>query len=128
MGKDGALAASTLHSRTYGPTRITPTRNAEQMSISRSLVRTIWINVGAGSPVRGPNGSHSLLAESRPGLPVKAQNDKVSAARLVVAFLVATKRHIRREYGVNWPGEWERRRPATCFSRLDRLTGVKKRP
>ncbi|KWU44618.1 UPF0187-domain-containing protein [Rhodotorula sp. JG-1b] len=76
---------------------------AKMMSISRSLVRTIWINVGAGSPVRGPNGSHSLLAESRPGLPVKAQNDKVSAARLVVAFLVATKRHIRREYGVNWP-------------------------
>ncbi|GAA5968954.1 hypothetical protein JCM8115_002163 [Rhodotorula mucilaginosa] len=79
---------------------------AKMMSISRSLTRTIWIHVAAGSPSHGLNGGHRLPAENGPNLFVKAQNDqhdKVSAARLVVAFLVATKHHIRREYGVNWP-------------------------
>ncbi|GAA5878090.1 hypothetical protein JCM3774_006480 [Rhodotorula dairenensis] len=76
---------------------------AKMMSTSRSLVRAIWINVGAASPVRGPGGPLSLPSETPPAPTVKAQSDKVSAARLVVAFLVATKHHIRREYGVKWP-------------------------
>ncbi|GAA5979649.1 hypothetical protein JCM10908_002999 [Rhodotorula pacifica] len=77
---------------------------AKMMSISRSLTRTIWINIGAASPVRGPGGPLNLPTESAPrGISVKAQNDKVSAVRLVVAFLVSAKHHIRREYGVNWP-------------------------
>lgn len=76
-----------------------------QMSISRSLVRTIWVNVGAASPVRGAGGSLSFPSGTPPAPSVKAQSDKVSAARLVVAFLVATKHHIRCEYGVKWPGE-----------------------
>lgn len=82
--------------------------HTEQMSISRSLTRTIWVHAGAGSPTHGLNRAHRLPAENGPNLSVKAQYDEVSAARLVVAFLVATKHHIRREYGVNWPGEWER--------------------
>ncbi|KAG0665441.1 hypothetical protein C6P46_006888 [Rhodotorula mucilaginosa] len=100
-------APSILHSRTSGRTGIIQLdTHMEQMSISRSLTRTIWIHVAAGSPSHGLNGGHRLPAENGPNLFVKAQNDqhdKVSAARLVVAFLVATKHHIRREYGVNWP-------------------------
>lgn len=125
-------APSILHSRTSGRTGIIQLdTHMEQMSISRSLTRTIWIHVAAGSPSHGLNGGHRLPAENGPNLFVKAQNDqhdKVSAARLVVAFLVATKHHIRREYGVNWPGEWERRPGQSALSCHESLTGIQNRP
>ncbi|POY76045.1 hypothetical protein BMF94_0768 [Rhodotorula taiwanensis] len=75
---------------------------AKMMSVSRSLTRTIWVNIGLASPTRGPGGPLNLPTEQAPTLSSDTQEGKAQAVRLVVAFLVATKHHIRREYGIKY--------------------------
>ncbi|BGP53457.1 hypothetical protein JCM8202v2_001016 [Rhodotorula sphaerocarpa] len=76
---------------------------ARMIATSRTLARTAWIHIGAANPVQGPGRPRNLATELLPPLSAKARDDKRKAVRLVVAFLIATKHHVRREYGVKWP-------------------------
>ncbi|KAJ6263358.1 hypothetical protein Dda_1921 [Drechslerella dactyloides] len=78
----------------------------------RNLARLIWFNVPDGP--RAPlQQSHACSAKSGPWPPPtqmqverKLREDllcKASAIRLLVGFAVALKRHVRGEYGTEWP-------------------------
>ncbi|BGP45556.1 hypothetical protein JCM10450v2_001375 [Rhodotorula kratochvilovae] len=90
-----------------------------QDSIVRSLSRTVWINVGAPSPSRGRDGL--LKPHQDEALPPKDHEDKVKVLRMMVAFVVATKHHVRGEYGMEWP-DLDPILP-TKFKQLARTTG-----
>jgi putative membrane protein len=69
-----------------------------QLSTTRSLSRTVWINIGAPTPVKGRLASDGVLKPDRndeKGLSREDQDQKVKALRLMVAFVVATKHHVR---------------------------------
>ncbi|GAA5907301.1 hypothetical protein JCM8208_007148 [Rhodotorula glutinis] len=77
---------------------------AKMTSIVRSLSRTVWINVGAAGPSRGRLASDgSLKPHQDEGMSHEDHEDKVKVLRMMVAFVVAVKHHVRREYGVDWP-------------------------
>ncbi|GAA5987522.1 hypothetical protein JCM11641_007173 [Rhodosporidiobolus odoratus] len=82
---------------------------ARMMATTRNLSRTVWINVSAPTPIKGRLASDGLLkpdaepSDKELGAKKKDQEDKVKAVRLMVAFVVATKHHVRREYGIDWP-------------------------
>lgn len=78
---------------------------AKMTSIVRSLSRTVWINVGAAGPSRGRLASDGTLRPHQDeGMKPEDHEDKVKVLRMMVAFVVAVKHHVRREYGVDWPG------------------------
>lgn len=99
--QDGAFPRSFCeHERL---TRLTCT----QSSIARSLSRSVWVNIGAPPPVKPAGADTSLKPPSstvEEGVTAKVLDEKVKVLRLIVAFVVATKHHVRREYGVDWPG------------------------
>ncbi|GAA5923265.1 hypothetical protein JCM1841_005690 [Sporobolomyces salmonicolor] len=79
---------------------------SKMMATVRCLSRTVWINVGAPTPVKGRLNSEGVLkphAESEDIESGKDLEDKIKALRLMVAFVVATKHHVRGEYGTEWP-------------------------
>ncbi|GAA5898923.1 hypothetical protein JCM6882_004031 [Rhodosporidiobolus microsporus] len=78
---------------------------AKMLSTTRNLSRTIWVNVGAPPPLKGRLASDGTLkpTEGEDGTTKKDRDDKEKALRLLVAFVVATKHHVRREYGTDWP-------------------------
>ncbi|KAM0787940.1 hypothetical protein ACM66B_006145 [Microbotryomycetes sp. NB124-2] len=67
------------------------------VSTVRSLARSTWINVGAAGPVKSPS-----TCENDPKLSTKDHEAKVKALRLMVAFPVAVKHHLRSEYGTDY--------------------------
>ncbi|GAA5836808.1 hypothetical protein JCM11251_005794 [Rhodosporidiobolus azoricus] len=78
---------------------------AKMLATTRNLSRTIWINVGAPTPVKGRLASDGILKPSTEddSTSKKDREDKEKALRLLIAFVVATKHHVRREYGTDWP-------------------------
>ncbi|GAA6042816.1 hypothetical protein JCM8097_004442 [Rhodosporidiobolus ruineniae] len=80
---------------------------AKMLATTRNLSRTVWINVGAPPPAKGRLASDGFLKPPAEGsedaLGKKDKEDKVKALRLMVAFVVATKHHVRGEYGLDWP-------------------------
>ncbi|GAA5929090.1 hypothetical protein JCM3775_006733 [Rhodotorula graminis] len=77
---------------------------AKMTSIVRSLSRAVWINVGAAGPSRGRLASDGTLRPHQDeGMSPEDHEDKVKVLRMMVAFVVAVKHHVRREYGVDWP-------------------------
>ncbi|GAA5863960.1 hypothetical protein JCM8547_005296 [Rhodosporidiobolus lusitaniae] len=92
---------------------------AKLLSVTRNLSRTVWINIGAPPPASFK--ARSFPWEDDPSLTEeekakkrkeaeqeevrrkkKDEEDKVNALRLMVAFVVATKHHVRREYGTDY--------------------------
>ncbi|GAA5821447.1 hypothetical protein JCM10212_000089 [Sporobolomyces blumeae] len=74
----------------------------------RSLSRLVWINVGAPTAEKSrlnKDGSVEDLSAREMGERSRDIEDKKKALRLMVAFVVATKHHLRGEYGTDWPGE-----------------------
>ncbi|GAA5849827.1 hypothetical protein JCM9279_002432 [Rhodotorula babjevae] len=77
---------------------------AKMTSIVRSLSRTVWINVGAAVPSRGRLASDGTLRPHQDeGMSPEDHEDKIKVLRMMVAFVVAVKHHVRREYGMDWP-------------------------
>ncbi|TNY17131.1 Bestrophin, RFP-TM, chloride channel-domain-containing protein [Rhodotorula diobovata] len=77
---------------------------ATMTGLVRSLARTVWINVGAPSPSRGRLASDGTLRPQQDeGMSPDDHEDKVKVLRLLVAFVVAVKHHVRGEYGMDWP-------------------------
>jgi putative membrane protein len=79
-----------------------------QTSIVRSLSRGIWINVGAPTSEKSrldAQGNVIPLSDKEKGEREKDLEDKKKCLRLLVAFVVATKHHLRGEYGTDWPGK-----------------------
>ncbi|GAA5894874.1 uncharacterized protein JCM6883_002240 [Sporobolomyces salmoneus] len=82
------------------------TNFAKMTSVVRSLSRGIWINVGAPTAERtrlDASGNTLPLSETEKGEREKDLEDKKKCLRLLVAFVVATKHHLRGEYGIEWP-------------------------
>ncbi|GAA5873520.1 hypothetical protein JCM16303_001153 [Sporobolomyces ruberrimus] len=82
------------------------TNFAKMTSIVRSLSRGIWINIGAPTSENSrldSNGNVKKLTEKEKGEREKDLEDKKKCLRLLVAFVVATKHHLRGEYGTDWP-------------------------
>ncbi|BGP22398.1 hypothetical protein JCM10295v2_001277 [Rhodotorula toruloides] len=79
---------------------------AKMSSIARSLSRSVWVSIGAPPPVK-PVGDNATLkppsSSVEEGVTANVLDEKVKVLRLIVAFVVATKHHVRREYGVDWP-------------------------
>lgn len=125
MGQDGQSPCQ-LDPPPIAPPRL-PSHTSDgqvcdaQMSVSRSLTRTIWVNIGLASPTRGPGGPLNLPTEQAPTLSSDTQEGKAKAVRLVVAFLVATKHHIRREYGIKYHGADARVPRPLCALRGPRM-------
>ncbi|BGP18938.1 hypothetical protein JCM10213_001963 [Rhodosporidiobolus nylandii] len=71
----------------------------KMMSTVRNLTRSIWVIVGA--PIAAKSPAEALASIER--LSEKDHEEKIKAVRLLVAFVIATKHHVRREYGVDWP-------------------------
>ncbi|SGY68443.1 BQ5605_C004g02889 [Microbotryum silenes-dioicae] len=71
------------------------------ISITRSLSRSVWINVGAAAPPKFERDG-SQIASNDPDLTERDHNAKVKALRLMVAVVVATKHHLRGEYGTDY--------------------------
>lgn len=67
----------------------------------RSLSRSVWVNVGAFGPPRGTGLSSHPTVD--PTISEKDHEAKERALRLMVAFVVATKHHVRQEYGCDYP-------------------------
>ncbi|GEM09120.1 bestrophin/UPF0187 family protein [Rhodotorula toruloides] len=81
---------------------------AKMSSIARSLSRSVWVSIGAPPPVK-PVGDNATLkppsSSVEEGVTANVLDEKVKVLRLIVAFVVATKHHVRREYGVDWPAD-----------------------
>ncbi|GAA6006297.1 hypothetical protein JCM10207_000593 [Rhodosporidiobolus poonsookiae] len=76
---------------------------AKMLATVRNLSRTVWLNVGAPTPIKGRLASDGILKPAdEQRISDRDREDKVKALRLMVAFVVATKHHIRREYGTDW--------------------------
>lgn len=70
---------------------------ARMISTVRTLSRSTWINVGAPGPTGGAREGRATS---------KAEHEqKVKALRLMVAFVVSVKHHVRGEYGLEHEGE-----------------------
>ena len=66
----------------------------------RSLSRSVWINIGSFGPRReASSASHPTVD---PTLTEQEHQAKERALRLMVAFVVAAKHHVRREYGCDY--------------------------
>ncbi|KAI5476644.1 hypothetical protein MNV49_007422 [Pseudohyphozyma bogoriensis] len=69
----------------------------------RSLSRSVWINVGAFPPMTGRLASdNTLKPTNEPTITDEDAKAKITAVRMMVAFVVATKHHVRREYGTDY--------------------------
>lgn len=63
----------------------------------------VWINCGAFPSVTGRVTSDgSIKPLENPTILDEDRKAKVTALRLMVAFVVATKHHVRAEYGLDW--------------------------
>ncbi|SCV72547.1 BQ2448_4084 [Microbotryum intermedium] len=71
------------------------------ISTTRSLSRSVWINVGAATPAKFERDG-SKIASNDPDLTERDHNAKVKALRLMVAVVVASKHHLRGEYGTDY--------------------------
>ncbi|GAA5995701.1 hypothetical protein JCM5350_007125 [Sporobolomyces pararoseus] len=79
---------------------------AKMTSTVRSLTRGIWINVGAPTAEKSrldAQGNVLPLSDKEKGEREKDLEDKKKCLRLLVAFVIATKHHLRGEYGTDWP-------------------------
>jgi len=93
---------------------------AKMTSIVRSLSRAVWINVGAAAPSRGRLASDGTLRPQQDeGMAPEDHEDKIKVLRMMVAFVVAVKHHVRREYGMDWPGASPSL--SLCETRVSRL-------
>ncbi|CEQ39276.1 SPOSA6832_00803 [Sporobolomyces salmonicolor] len=75
---------------------------SKMMATVRCLSRTVWINVGAPTPVKGRLNSEGVLkphAESEDIESGKDLEDKIKALRLMVAFVVSLSRGPERRTG-----------------------------
>ncbi|GAA5924240.1 uncharacterized protein JCM15063_005580 [Sporobolomyces koalae] len=82
------------------------TNFAKMTSIVRSLSRGIWINIGAPTADKSrvdAQGHVQKLSEREMGQRAKDLQDKEKCLRLLVAFVVAAKHHLRGEYGTGYP-------------------------
>ncbi|GAA5832796.1 hypothetical protein JCM3766R1_007046 [Sporobolomyces carnicolor] len=82
------------------------TNFAKMTSTVRSLSRGIWINIGAPTSEKSrldADGNVVPLSDREKGEREKDLEDKKKCLRLLVAFVVATKHHLRGEYGTDWP-------------------------
>lgn len=79
---------------------------AKMSSTVRTLSRSTWVNVGAPGPIR----SDGTRAEVDAGELRRTTDQKAKALRLMVAFVVAVKHHVRGEYGLDYEGEFPSRR------------------
>ncbi|GAA6008649.1 hypothetical protein JCM11491_003382 [Sporobolomyces phaffii] len=82
------------------------TNFAKMTSTVRSLSRGIWINIGAPTSEKSrldAEGNVKRLSVREKGEREKDLEDKKKCLRLLVAFVVATKHHLRGEYGTDWP-------------------------
>ncbi|GAA5823320.1 hypothetical protein JCM5353_008231 [Sporobolomyces roseus] len=79
---------------------------AKMISTTRSLSRVIWIYVGAPTSEQSridAQGKVKELSAKETGEREKDLEDKKKCLRLLVAFVIATKHHVRGEYGTHWP-------------------------
>ncbi|GAA5830841.1 hypothetical protein JCM5353_000585 [Sporobolomyces roseus] len=78
---------------------------AKMTSLVRSLSRGIWLNVGAPTSERSrldSDGNVKDLTAKEMGERDKDLEDKKKCLRLLVAFVVSAKHHLRGEYGTDW--------------------------
>ncbi|KAM0751539.1 hypothetical protein T439DRAFT_324723 [Meredithblackwellia eburnea MCA 4105] len=69
----------------------------------RSLSRSVWVNVGAFPSQTGRLRSDgSVQPPEDPTITDEDRKAKISALRMMVAFVVATKHHVRGEYGADY--------------------------
>ncbi|KAL8279320.1 hypothetical protein RQP46_008357 [Phenoliferia psychrophenolica] len=69
----------------------------------RSLSRMVWINVGAYPSVTGRLTSDGTVKPMElPTITDADRKAKIMALRMMVAFVVATKHHVRAEYGTEY--------------------------
>jgi hypothetical protein len=68
------------------------------ISHSRNLTRHMWINVGVSEPKPGTVTASADLGESR-----KVREEKIGGLRLIAAYVVAVKHHLRAEPGIDYP-------------------------
>jgi ion channel-forming bestrophin family protein len=61
-------------------------------------MRHLWINVGVPEPKPGNVTTSADLGENR-----KVREEKICALRLIAAYVVAVKHHLRAEPGIDYP-------------------------
>ncbi|ORY90673.1 Bestrophin, RFP-TM, chloride channel-domain-containing protein [Leucosporidium creatinivorum] len=80
---------------------------AKMISTVRTLSRSTWINVGAPGPSTGRLTSDGTRlpppsTNDHQGISAQDHDQKIKALRLMVAFVVSVKHHVRGEYGLEY--------------------------